>query len=58
MPPPVGPGFYTVMTQTGIRMAELLCVSIPILTAMVACIVKVKAVPALSAWFPTVFGFG
>lgn len=58
MPPPVGPGFYTVMTQTGIRMAELLCVSIPFVIAMVACIVIIKAVPALSAWFPNILGFG
>ena len=58
MPTPVGPGLYTVMTQTGIRMAALLCVSILFLVAMVACIVIIKVVPALSTWLPTVFGFG
>jgi TRAP-type C4-dicarboxylate transport system permease large subunit len=39
-------------------MTELFCVSIPFLIAMVACIVIIKAAPALSTWLPKGFGFG
>ena len=55
--PPVGPGLYIVMVQTGTRMGQLFRASIPFLVAMLASIVIINAVPALSTWLPSVFGF-
>ncbi len=50
--PPVGPGLYIAMVAADIRMAALFRATVPFLAAVLACIVLIAAVPALSTWLP------
>lgn len=51
--PPVGPGLYIAMVQADIRMGELFRATIPFLLAVMAALILIAAVPALSTWLPT-----
>ena len=51
--PPVGPGLYIAMVQTGLRMGPLFAATLPFLLATIAVLVLVAAVPALSTWLPS-----
>lgn len=50
--PPVGPGLYIAMVAADIRMGALFRATLPFLAAVLACIVLIAAVPALSTWLP------
>lgn len=50
--PPVGPGLYIAMVQADIRMGPLFRATIPFLLMVLAMLVLIAAVPALSTWLP------
>jgi tripartite ATP-independent transporter DctM subunit len=50
--PPVGPGLYIAMVGADIRMGPLFRATVPFLAAVLACLVLIAAVPALSTWLP------
>lgn len=50
--PPVGPGLYIAMVQADIRMGALFRATIPFLLMVLAILVLIAAVPALSTWLP------
>jgi TRAP-type C4-dicarboxylate transport system permease large subunit len=50
--PPFGPGLYIAMMQADIRMAALFRATIPFLLMVLAVLVLIAAVPALSTWLP------
>ncbi|WP_119354804.1 TRAP transporter large permease [Azohydromonas sediminis] len=50
--PPVGPGLYIAMVAADIRMGPLFRATAPFLAAVLACLVLIAAVPALSTWLP------
>lgn len=50
--PPVGPGLYIAMVQADIRMGPLFRATIPFLLMVIAILVLIAAVPALSTWLP------
>ncbi|MDF2465702.1 MAG: C4-dicarboxylate transporter permease [Ramlibacter sp.] len=50
--PPVGPGLYIAMVQADIRMGPLFRATIPFLLMVLAILVLIAAVPALSTWLP------
>jgi len=50
--PPVGPGLYIAMVAANIRMGALFRATVPFLAAVLACLVVIAAVPALSTWLP------
>ncbi|WP_119290292.1 TRAP transporter large permease [Azohydromonas sediminis] len=50
--PPVGPGLYIAMVAADIRMGPLFRATVPFLAAVLACLVLIAAVPALSTWLP------
>lgn len=50
--PPVGPGLYIAMVQADIRMGPLFRATIPFLAMVLALLVLIAAVPALSTWLP------
>jgi tripartite ATP-independent transporter DctM subunit len=50
--PPVGPGLYIAMVAADIRMGALFRATVPFLAAVLACVVLIAAVPALSTWLP------
>jgi tripartite ATP-independent transporter DctM subunit len=52
--PPVGPGLYIAMVAADIRMGALFRATLPFLAAVLACLVLIAAVPALSTWLPKV----
>jgi len=52
--PPVGPGLYIAMVQADLRMGPLFKATIPFLLAVMAAMVLIAAVPALSTWLPAV----
>jgi tripartite ATP-independent transporter DctM subunit len=52
--PPVGPGLYIAMVQAEIRMGPLFRATIPFLAMVMAALVLIAAVPALSTWLPSV----
>jgi TRAP-type C4-dicarboxylate transport system permease large subunit len=52
--PPVGPGLYIAMVQADIRMGPLFRATIPFLLMVLAVLVLIAAVPALSTWLPSV----
>ena len=51
--PPVGPGLYIAMMQTGLRMGSLFAATLPFLLATIAVLVLVAAMPALSTSLPS-----
>ncbi len=52
--PPVGPGLYIAMVQADLRMGPLFKATLPFLLAVMAVMVLIAAVPALSTWLPAV----
>jgi tripartite ATP-independent transporter DctM subunit len=56
--PPVGPGLYIAMVQADIRMGPLFRATIPFLAMVLAVLVLVAAVPALSTWLPAAMATG
>lgn len=52
--PPVGPGLYIAMVQADLRMGPLFKATLPFLLAVLAALVLIAAVPALSTWLPAV----
>lgn len=50
--PPVGPGLYIAMVQADIGMGPLFRATIPFLLMVMAILVLIAAVPALSTWLP------
>ncbi len=54
--PPVGPGLYIAMVQANVPMGPLFRATLPFLAAVLACLVLIAAVPALSTWLPAVAG--
>ena len=56
--PPVGPGLYIAMVQADIRMGPLFRATIPFLAMVLAVLVVIAAVPALSTWLPAVTAGG
>lgn len=52
--PPVGPGLYIAMVQADLRMGPLFKATLPFLLAVMATMVLIAAVPALSTWLPQV----
>ncbi len=50
--PPVGPGLYIAMVQADIGMGPLFRATIPFLAMVMAILVLIAAVPALSTWLP------
>ncbi len=50
--PPVGPGLYVAAAQARIGMGALFRATLPFLLAVLAVLVLVAAVPALSTWLP------
>ncbi|NIC41561.1 TRAP transporter large permease subunit, partial [Aquabacterium sp. A08] len=52
--PPVGPGLYIAMVQADLRMGPLFKATLPFLLAVLAVMVLIAAVPALSTWLPAV----
>ena len=50
--PPVGPGLYIAMVQANIGMGPLFRATIPFLVMVMAILVLIAAVPALSTWLP------
>lgn len=51
--PPVGPGLYIAMVAADIRMGPLFKATVPFLFAVLACLILIAAVPALSTWLPS-----
>lgn len=54
--PPVGPGLFVVMSQNQMKMGELFKAMIPFLAMMLAMMVVINALPALSLWLPKALG--
>lgn len=52
--PPVGPGLYIAMVAADIRMGPLFKATLPFLGVVLACLVLIAAVPALSTWLPRI----
>ncbi|WP_101047035.1 TRAP transporter large permease [Macromonas nakdongensis] len=52
--PPVGPGLYIAMVQADLRMGPLFKATMPFLLAVLAAMVLIAAVPALSTWLPAI----
>lgn len=52
--PPVGPGLFIVMAQTGVLMKPLMKMMVPFLMVIFVIILSIIAVPALSTWLPEV----
>lgn len=52
MTPPVGPGRYIAMVQADVPMGALFRATLPFLAAVVAVLVLICAVPALSVGLP------
>ena len=52
--PPVGPGLYIAMVQANLRMGPLFMTTLPFLTAVMAALVVIAAMPSLSTWLPGV----
>jgi tripartite ATP-independent transporter DctM subunit len=50
--PPVGPGLYIAMVAADVRMGALFRATVPFLTAVLACLVLIAAIPSLSTWLP------
>lgn len=50
--PPVGPGLYIAIVQADIRMGPLFRATAPFLAAVLAVLVLIAAVPAISTWLP------
>ena len=50
--PPVGPGLYIAMVQADIGMGPLFRATVPFLLMVMAILVLIAAVPALSTWLP------
>ncbi len=50
--PPVGPGLFVVMGQTGVKMGTLVKALIPFLIAVGAVLILIAAVPEISTWLP------
>lgn len=51
--PPVGPGLYIAIVQADIRMGPLFRATAPFLAAVMAVLILIAAVPAISTWLPT-----
>ena len=51
--PPVGPGLYIAMVAADIRMGALFKATVPFLFAVLACLILIAALPALSTWLPS-----
>lgn len=51
--PPVGPGLYIAMVAADIRMGPLFKATVPFLLMVLACLIFIAAVPALSTWLPS-----
>ena len=51
--PPVGPGLYIAMVQADIGMGPLFRATLPFLAMVMALLVMIAAVPALSTWLPS-----
>ncbi|MDY3331651.1 MAG: TRAP transporter large permease [Pelistega sp.] len=53
--PPVGPGLFIVMSQTGVAMKPLMKMMIPFLLVILVVVIAIIALPELSVWLPSVF---